>query len=610
MTELYIAGMPVVLPSVNITMVTENPFFTKSGEYTFDITLSLLIPQNAKVYSHINRENTSDTLPKRTAYMVVDNEVVLNGTETILGWTNESVSIKLVSGNSELNFLIGSDKKLRGLNLGSAPKYVKPNPTTPIWEAIYNDLKKGYPERDWQLIPYATTEPVQYLTDTILVGNEYQLILTTFESPSLLAPCFVGSYSEQVPQPYFWFIVRKVLEVLGYTLTENSLANHPILKDMYIVNGLQTSEFAKMLPDWTVSEFLSKVEKQFDCVFVVDQFSRNVRLLYKYQFNASNKTTYIEPLDEYEVEVSEDNRESLFVQNIGYSLDGGEYYNRMRLAEYILSKDFRTVRTSSLTYLTFLIEDAANTNRFKTIYEVTGVGKFIAWDISEDETERVIPVKVDSFANLYNRDVNSSLDEEFEIIPAEMTYAYLSDFGHMLETTYWLQLPKAEPSDPLFLPGETKPESFDELFNIQNAITAGSDESAPTIPSKIRVAIYGGLKQMEVKTAGSVVKTPSFPSAYVEGLAEYFGEYGTEVNFCPRGQDPFRLANLQRDIYSKSAAINTTIIHKKTFVNKQQIDVMSRFVANNKSYICARIKRTITENGVHPLIEGEFYALD
>ena len=42
MTELFIDGVSVVLPAaVEIQVKRENPFFTKNGEYTYDIELAL-----------------------------------------------------------------------------------------------------------------------------------------------------------------------------------------------------------------------------------------------------------------------------------------------------------------------------------------------------------------------------------------------------------------------------------------------------------------------------------------------------------------------------------------------------------------------------------------
>ena len=91
MTNLYIDGIAVVLPSeFSITVKQENAFFTKNGEYTYDIELSLLVPENAKLYGFLNRLNITDRpAHKRKAVLVADNRVYLNGTEIITGWTDE-----------------------------------------------------------------------------------------------------------------------------------------------------------------------------------------------------------------------------------------------------------------------------------------------------------------------------------------------------------------------------------------------------------------------------------------------------------------------------------------------------------------------------------------
>lgn len=53
MTELYIDGTSVVLPADFSTSVKrENPFFTKNGEYTYDITLQL-VTQLMQTYMNI-----------------------------------------------------------------------------------------------------------------------------------------------------------------------------------------------------------------------------------------------------------------------------------------------------------------------------------------------------------------------------------------------------------------------------------------------------------------------------------------------------------------------------------------------------------------------------
>ena len=86
MTELYIDGTSVVLPAdLSTSVKRENPFFTKNGEYTYDITLQLSNSINADLYAHLNRLNSiSELKTKRQAVLVDDNLVYCNGTEIIM----------------------------------------------------------------------------------------------------------------------------------------------------------------------------------------------------------------------------------------------------------------------------------------------------------------------------------------------------------------------------------------------------------------------------------------------------------------------------------------------------------------------------------------------
>src|SRR5690554_4093213 len=121
MTQLYIDGQEVVLPvDFSCKSISENPIFTKSGDYTLNITLSLLNPVNSKIFKHVNRINSLSRFENRTAILVSDNDVIIKGKEVVLQFTNISVDIQIVAGNSSLNYLIGNNLNLRDLDLGIA----------------------------------------------------------------------------------------------------------------------------------------------------------------------------------------------------------------------------------------------------------------------------------------------------------------------------------------------------------------------------------------------------------------------------------------------------------------------------------------------------------
>ena len=119
MTELIIDGVSAVLSKdFSIQVKRENPLFTKNGEYTYDITLPLDNPTNAELYKHLNRLNSTQPVSTdRRAVLVADNRVYCNGTEVITGWTEDTVSVQIASGNSELNWFIGADLFISALEM-------------------------------------------------------------------------------------------------------------------------------------------------------------------------------------------------------------------------------------------------------------------------------------------------------------------------------------------------------------------------------------------------------------------------------------------------------------------------------------------------------------
>ena len=118
MTELYIDNKPVMLPTpLDLKVKEQNPLITKNGTFTLDLSLSLMEHNNAILYKHIDRIQTAAEFEGRSAVLTADARVIMNGTEAYISNTNQEVKIQLLSGNSELNYFIGSDLYISDLEL-------------------------------------------------------------------------------------------------------------------------------------------------------------------------------------------------------------------------------------------------------------------------------------------------------------------------------------------------------------------------------------------------------------------------------------------------------------------------------------------------------------
>lgn len=154
MVSLYIDGTPLVLPSDFATEIKiENSFFTKNGEYTYDFKIPLNNPTNAAMYAHLHRlNNVSEIKEKRQAVLMADNRCYINGTEIITDWTDDSVSIQLASGNSELNYLIGASLQVSFLDMGK----VELTDETGRVSYYTQSLQGSYPDYDFVAAPVST----------------------------------------------------------------------------------------------------------------------------------------------------------------------------------------------------------------------------------------------------------------------------------------------------------------------------------------------------------------------------------------------------------------------------------------------------------------------
>ncbi|MFV0330501.1 MAG: hypothetical protein ACK5KL_11895 [Dysgonomonas sp.] len=621
MTELLIDGQRVVLPpDFSFTLYEENPFFTKNGQYTYDLTLSLKNFNNSRIYEHIDRPSIEMGIqPNRKAVLKVDNEIKVNGTEIILGFGDSEVKIQLASGNSELNFLIGGDKKLRSLDLGKASPYT--GEWRELAKNVYLDLDKTYPERNWILAPYSAgyDTAINKIPELLVIGNRYVLPnyhqMEPLPVTSDALPQFEPDYSGQVPQPFLCFIIREVVEALGYTLEYNVLEDDPVRKLFYIVHGYRTFDFAKMLPNWTVKEFFDELEMWLDAVTVVDEATKTIRLLYRYQSSEFTERYDLNVMDEFNVDPDEnDSEKRVQTANVAYDLDDDDYYFYMCIKDFVRNGEHMPL--GSLDELIQRIEDNPD-DLFKYIYDVNSRSdnsEFIAF---KKDTEITLK-KIDSFKPLMNNsDDQESIDINLKIVPASFVSTYIQTAPSSTEVTsdFWIQIPVAENYDELIKSGISGPSqeepAVNQIDNVQEAIESDTEDNEKG-GTRLRLAIYAGLKSLTRKRLGGtspIIFTASYPMPFVEALYEDIPDSKLERYMSAGGyrSNPFRLADMNEEIYKKNESIDTSEPYKFSFELKNDFDIRASFVIRNRLFACSKIEKEVTADGFGKYALGYFY---
>ena len=287
-TQLIIDGVEVVLPERFATTVKrENSFFTKNGEYTYDCTLRLDNQTNQSLYGWLHRLNKKEAVrSKRSAVLMADGRVYCRGTEVITGWTEDEVTVQVVAGNSELNYFIGNDLKIEWLDMGR------------VDTSDDSDPSKTYPERDYCL-PTLMTD-----------GRAYNNYNGTAVIAGRRLPNGMGTLVRYMP--YLCGLLRRLMSALGYTVGENHLENTQF-RYLFVVNTVCTPDYAKMLPGWTVKDFLQEVENLTGVVFVTDNVKKTVDIVQKsVYYQQARQYPLQQVVDEYELSVEDEGGDAEF----------------------------------------------------------------------------------------------------------------------------------------------------------------------------------------------------------------------------------------------------------------------------------------------------------
>lgn len=563
MTQLIIAGTEVVLPQgFAVTVKRENSFFTKNGEYTYDCTLKLDNPTNRTLYGFLHRLNKADQLDThRTAVLIADGRVYANGTEVITHWTQDDVTIQIVSGESELNYFIGQDKKIKDLDLGHIDGRVR-------------DGAGIYPDSDYCEVPIRAANGV--ILNHPLGGH---------------AATYPWATTNERPQPYLCAIVRRLVTALGYTLGTNQLEDTQF-KYLFLINTTMTTEYAKMIPGWTVKDFLTEVERLTGVVFVTDNEARTCDIIQKtIYYQTAQQFTIRNVVDAYEAELADDDsKEAEFrSSDVSYELPDGYWSKLMKLPEGYLDSaevvdyaDLSTVVASAFD--TNVVKHDLSTDR----YYINVQRDYL--DPRQGETTVKFTVEVNQFENLDRQDTGSML--ELKITPAPMAQIGLctceiislgSDDGYRDSTSF---------SGSTAI-GNDNSDSGDESGTAEDAIR--SYEKKETNAGDIYCAFNNGATGWSIIGTSRVV-----PLVYTDAYhAIQQGLLHPEAT-GPSDMEPagsLRLKDLDADYYQGGYQIDTA--HAMTFetYDPNVIDPRQVYVIRNRRFVVRDVEETLTAEG-------------
>ena len=576
MTRLFIDGQEVVLPEqFELELITENPYFTRNGEYTYDIDIDLRVPQNRQIYKNIQRSDVTTKIDNRTAVITAGAFELIHGIEVVLSVDNYTAKIQIVAGNSQLNY--NGEQRIReieidGVNYSDDEAVQSLYGTSKTHHAVYTPV-----------VAYKTYYN-NYVNGLDLRNN---------------APVFNHDTS-MVPQYYLLYILENIIEKLGFVKGRDYIEDY-FWQRVFIVNTRPELKPQEILPDWTVNEFFDEIEKYLHCIIVVDKFTGIYNIYKRSSYFDFSSIIYID-------DVLDDNIEKVYDPDVdyAYNYDAVSYdfpskdiYKYFRLDENV--KPLSTVVNVSSSenvdpenYQTYYDNPyLIHSEKYSIDYAMV---KLINYETTQQEylTLRV----VDRFADGGDKDIEEKTT--FKIVPSDIGRAEIWNYDGMDATCPAVK-------------SITEINQSEEKIGITDLIN-GNAKIESYVPDRIYIGIYYGMQKVTVmKDAVYQLSEDVFPCSYVDHY--FIDEFNPREDTMPTHVNMNYTLSFSGDTgllsyYQDNKKIDTTIEYSFKFITNKTYDLRQIFVIRNKKYFCKEIRYTITPKGLDKVAEGVFYLVE
>lgn len=644
MRQLYIDGKPAVIKSgTSFKFYRENIYFTDAEDYTLDVTLPLQgCPENLAIFSAIHRPEMSAVhlIGKKYPFHFIAPPLDIAGSAIVSEINEKEVKVQLLAGSSVFNFdktdALGHDIYIDELDLGCAYDvslghiYTEAKDSVLPNYYIWGSLCMALNQKENGVDMHATYDnsPDGCVTFTIFsettqhTANKHFYVLRKtgdggYETVYLLKANNNGKGTPYdsvyiAAQPYLLLVLERVLKCIGYTLNPDNAIAQSWQRNIFIANVRNEYQYAKILPHWTVSEFLKEISLFCGVLFVTDGTTVNAVRKSDYYASSAKCVQLSEVVDEYTVEISEESEGSDDPRtgNVGYDFETIDpmlqipdevwqkativepFYSESSMLQWIGANITETQRKIS----NWIFSDGAKTYAFIEDYD----GYYGLTEI--DMCGNIVR------ENATSRDVDVSL----RIVPALMrkyTIDYKAEGFDMHKDAIAISM----------LSTQVARDKMVDTYSVNDAINPNveKDDSEYTKPERIEVALYsGGTKRFSFADQGgnegeAIIPMPvGIPYLRDEGEV-FFTEIYTDGYFdhkhllLKKG-----ISTGMYDILSAGKKIDTRCRRAFEFTDNIDVNPKDVFIIRNRKYACQKIEYTCEDEGVSPIKRGYFYEIN
>ena len=672
MTTLYLNGKRAVVDEGQaLKLVRENTYFTKSGTYTYNISLPIC-PENIAIFGMLSRKDINKSEVIFSAKLVVNNRNLLNGTATVTNISEDEIKVQLLGGNSELNFynknesrfidelplgtwydvagVTSSDLTMRSMAERIRSQFNSDVSSVGIEAAYKNLCNKIWNENtkeapvDWVALP-CVNENFDVTCNNFGIKTYTDNNGNTKRCPAInnLDTVYLSA------QPYLVQMIERIFDNLGYPVQENCLRDNEFFMHLVIVTANNRSAIARALPHWTVAQFIEEIENLFGVVFLINESTKKTLIKSRGDYFKDNIEYIDNILDEYSVSMETDETTDIANANVGYA-EVTDVYDRIdddirEAAKVDTTYDNEADFTNGLhNLITKLSQDRGNgqtsTGLLKhkgTIFKVCGHSYIIElYDHVDGQgrtyTNHARTIAIDEFANLINVEGKKDVDIELKICPTKSINDGNVDFynadGSYSYSKTCFHLVKADNTDPAGIDNET---------NIYIAgLISGETEKVDTKEDIMSICLYDGGMAKRAETdyndgypSSLLTQVENFlfyPAGYIKDQwqAETYTVGGTlqksayeslALNIDSTDRTiighKYTFRTFYSEVFKRLKKIDTQVKYCFKFItDRMDLPVNSTFIIRNKKFVCEKLEYNIKADGVSELVTGYFYELE
>ena len=669
MITLYLNGKRAVIDEGQaFKLVRDNTYFTKSGTYTYNISLPVC-PENIAIFGMLSRKDVSKSDTKYEARMLVNNSEVLNGAATVTNVSEEEIKIQLIGGNAELNFFAKNENRyIDELPLGT---WNRANSTDLTMRETAEMIQAEF---EYTMVGWGVDEAYKLLCKRLWAEN-------TKANPVdwVALPCVNSNFNvtcnnfgiktftdssgnvARIPaindldnvnlsaQPYLVPMIERVFKNIGYPVVENCLKDNEFFMHLVIVTANNRSAIARALPHWTVAQFIEEIENLFAVVIFIDDVTKKTYIKSRADY-FNEKVEYINNvLEEYSVTIDSNNTTDIANANIGYAevtdmydrIDDDDIRDAAKIdTTYNNEEDFAYALQNLVDKLkkdrgSALTSDGLLKHK-GTIFKVCGRSFIIQlYDTVDSQgrlyTNHAKTICVDEFANLIQVEGKKDLDIELKICPAKSindgSVTFYNADGSISKTKSCFHLVKADNTDSAGIENET---------NIYIAgLISGETKKADTKEDIMSICLYdGGIAKRAENDSNAgypmglltMVDSVYYPAGHIKD--QWQGDTYTAGGTLQKSAyeslslyidsvyrtiypNKYTYRSFYSEVFKKLKKIDTQVKYCFKFITDRiDLPVNSTFVIRNKKFVCEKLEYNIKADGVSKLVTGYFYELE